>query len=78
MELTELTTVDNTITCTCADDMTPIILYCDDTVEAFANHEMASAGGTTPIEMVHVPAVPTQKYDTDYGCAHTSPNIHAP
>ena len=65
--------VDGTITCACADHMTPA-LSCDATVETVANHEMAPAGGTTPIEIV--PAILTQKYDTDYSCAHTSINIH--
>ena len=54
--------VDGTITCACSDDV-PLALSCDAALEHVANHEMAPAGGTTPMEMV--PAIPTQKYDID-------------
>ena len=53
-----------------------LALPCDSALEHVANHEMAPAGGTTPIEMV--PADPTQKYDTDYSCAHTNTRILLP
>ena len=67
--------IEGTITCACSSDTTAV-LSCDAALEHVANHEMAPAGGTTPIEMV--PAIPTQKCDNDYHCAHTSPNYPAP
>ena len=62
--------VEGTITCACSSDVTAA-LSCGAALE-----HVAPAGGTTPIEMV--PAIPIQRYDTNYRCAHTSPNNPAP